>query len=87
MARALSGRSVAPDGPSTNAVAVTPSDVADLATYARQLWIGGSGNVNVDTLDGTTVVFTGVPAGVVLPIAVKKVHATSTTATNIVALL
>lgn len=87
MARALSGRSVAPDGPSTDAAAVTPNDSADLSTYARQLWIGGAGNVNVDTLDGTTVLISGVAAGTVLPLSVKRVRSTSTTATLIVALL
>ena len=72
--------------PAEGAVAVTPSDSTDLTYMARALYIGGAGNVNVDVADGTTVVFAGLAAGTILPVRVKRVRATSTTATNIVAL-
>ena len=73
--------------PSSDAAAITPNDTDELAVYERSLYIGGAGNINVDTVDGTTVLFTGVTAGSVLPIRVKRVRATSTTATAIVGLL
>lgn len=65
-------------------VAVTPSDTAAVAFSA--LYVGGAGNVKVDTPFSTGVTFTGVPAGALLPVQVTKVYATGTTATSIVGL-
>lgn len=68
------------------AVAVTPSDSVNLVKTAHKgLYVGGTGNVSVLTLDGQTVTFTAVPIGF-FPVAVKRVNSTGTTATNIVAL-
>lgn len=80
--------------PALKFAAVTPSDTNNLALgsnsmYARGLYIGGAGNVAVVSAADDTetpVVFVGVPAGTVLPIQVRAVMSTSTTATNIVAL-
>jgi len=66
--------------------AVTPSDSTDLTTLARAIYVGGAGNVAAVQHDGTAVTFTGVPAGTVLPIAVRRINSTNTTATAIVAL-
>jgi len=73
------------DAPASNAFAVTPNDSTDLTHAARALFVGGAGNVKVDTLGGDTVTFTGVLAGFVLPVRVLRVYSTGTTATNIVA--
>lgn len=73
-------------GPSNDAASITPNDSADLDTPARAIWVGGAGDLNVDTLEGTTVVLVGAAAGTVIPLAVKRVRSTSTTATNLVAL-
>jgi len=68
------------------AVAVTPSDVADLATVpTKGLYLGGAGNVKVDMADGTTVTFTALSSGMIHPISCKRVYATGTTATSILA--
>lgn len=67
-----------------NAFAVTPNDGVDLAHTTRGLYVGVSGDVKVTTNNGDTVVFTGMAAGVIHPIGVKRVWATLTTATNIV---
>lgn len=72
------------EGIPTRAAAVTPSDT--LETFAAALYVGGAGNVVVVTEGGDTVTFTGVPAGTILPIRVKQVRSTSTTATSIVRL-
>jgi hypothetical protein len=66
------------------AAAVTPSDTT--AVSFRGVWVGGAGNLAVVTEGGNTVTFTAVPAGTLLPVAVKAVNATNTTATNIVGL-
>lgn len=65
----------------TNAAAVTPSDSTDLPRPG-QLYIGGTGNVNVITVGGDALIFHGLPAGSVLPVLVSRVLSTSTTATN-----
>jgi hypothetical protein len=72
--------------PAENALAVTPDDGTNLGYYSRALYVGGAGNLKIDTVGGSTVTFVSVPAGTVLPVRAKKVHATGTTATNIVAL-
>lgn len=73
----------------TDAIAVTPSDTVDIPTTpakpVRAVWIGGAGNLRVDTADGTDVTFTGCLAGSLIPISVTRVYSTSTTATSIVA--
>lgn len=73
------------DAPASNAFAVTPADGSNLTHAARALFVGGAGDIKVDTLGGDTVTFTGVLAGSILPVRILKVYATGTTATNIVA--
>ena len=72
--------------PANQAEAVTTSDTVNLSGTARALYIGGGGNVNLIMPDGSTVLFVGVGSGSVLPVRVRRVMATSTTATSIVAL-
>lgn len=76
----------------TQGRAVTPTDNTAIPV-TRALWVGGAGNLVVkfaDVVDvttaGNTVTITGVPAGTLLPFAVKCVNSASTTATSIVAL-
>jgi hypothetical protein len=71
--------------PSTPLGAVTPSDITVFAIPTRGLYIGGAGNVAV-TMGGVVVLFTAVPVGTFMNIAVTKVMATNTTATLITAL-
>lgn len=67
--------------------AVTPSDTAKLTRHTNYLFVGGAGNVAVEESDtGSATTFTGVAAGSILPIRVRAVLATGTTATNIVAI-
>lgn len=72
--------------PITKAAAVTPSDTVDLTTPTRGIYIGGAGNLKVDTLGGDTVTFNALAVGVIHWIQVKRVYSTGTTATAIVAL-
>ena len=74
-------------GPARRAAAVTPSDTVDLTAYAKALYVGGAGNVRVLTVgaeDGDVVTFANHPVGW-LPMQVRRVLATGTTATQIVA--
>lgn len=67
-----------------NGASVTPSDSANL-TNDGMLYIGVTGDVKVDTANGDTLTFTAHPVGY-MPVIVRKVYATGTTATNINAL-
>jgi hypothetical protein len=66
--------------------AVTPNDSTDLTALARAIYVGGTGAVKVTMVNGDTPTFTGVQAGSILPIAVRRVWSTGTTATSILAL-
>lgn len=74
------------ESPATGAFTVTPSDAVDLAVTVRALYIGVGGDVKVTTVNDSTVTFVGCPAGLVLPVRVKKVFAVGSTATNIIGL-
>ena len=68
----------------TNAVAVTPSDT-DYLPATNSIYVGTTGDLAVEMLDGATVTFTGIAANVFHPLAVRRVLSTGTTATDIIA--
>jgi hypothetical protein len=74
------------------AAVVTPSDTARIADVSGGvnngcvLYIGGAGNLKVETVGGDEVTFVGINTGTFLPVQVVKVFATGTSATNILAL-
>ena len=72
--------------PGEHAAAVVPHDSTLLTNVTRALYVGGAGNVSVLMAGDETVTLTGVPAGTLLPIRVRRVNATSTTATAITAI-
>jgi hypothetical protein len=75
--------------PARFANAVTPNDSTDLAEYATSLYIGTAGNLVVLPVghnDGATITLANHPVGY-CPIQVRRVLATGTTASNIVALV
>ncbi len=82
-------RSTEVDSQARAAVAVTPSNTVDLSPYAKALYIGVAGDVTVlpvnATDDANTVTFANHPVGY-MPVQVRRVLATGTTATGIVAL-
>ena len=68
----------------SSAKAITPSDTA-AQTY-RAIFVSGTGDVAVVTEGGDTVTFKAVAASVILPVSVKQVLSTGTTATALVGL-
>ena len=82
----------------TNASTITLSDtISDTSNpeaytiYADDnngcvLYVGNTGNVRVLTAGNDDVTFVGIPSGSFVPVQVKRVYATDTTATDIVAL-
>ena len=75
-----------PDSCANLAYAVTPAD-SDLTQSFRALYVGTGGNIQVTTTGGTTATFLNVATGSMLPVSVKRVWSTSTTATNIIGLV
>lgn len=68
---------------------ITPSDTTDLTTVPKAIYVGGTGDVTmigVDAPSGATgVAWKAVPAASVLPVRPRRVLATGTTATLLVA--
>lgn len=63
----------------------TPHD--STAVSYRALWVGGGGNITLRFFgDSADTLISGIPAGTLLPFAVKLVKATGTSATLIVGL-
>jgi hypothetical protein len=83
------GRKAAPQA--ENGLLLTPADSDFAATIldggvAYGLYVGGAGNVRVTMLDGADLLFSGVAAGTFMPVVVKRVWTTNTTATLIIGL-
>ncbi|MBY5821473.1 hypothetical protein [Rhizobium leguminosarum] len=72
--------------PASGFAAITPHDSTDLTYVTRAIFVGGAGNLVAVDEQNNAVTFTGVTAGSVLPIRVRRVNSTSTTATALVAL-
>lgn len=67
----------------TDAVAVTPNDSSDLPNVSV-LYVGVGGHVKVTTRAGTDITFYNLNNGQFVPVQVRRVFATGTTATNLV---
>jgi len=63
---------------------VTPSET-ELLNVSRGIYVGVSGDLEVTDLDNNKVTYVGLAAGVYHPIRAKIIHATATTADNIIA--
>lgn len=61
-----------------DAAAVTKSDTTRFPPSV--VYVGTAGNVSVVTSQGTTVVFTAIPAGAIIPVRVIGVNAATTAA-------
>lgn len=68
------------------AQAITPAD-SDLLQPYRCIYVGTGGDIKVTTTGGSTVTFTSVPGGAVLPVSVSRVWSTGTTASSIIGLI
>lgn len=79
-------RSLPLNGPATDALPVTPDDAADLAHVAIGLYVETGGTLRVTTAGGGTRSLAVADFSLV-PLAVRRVHATGTTAQGIHALV
>ncbi|HQU70145.1 MAG TPA: hypothetical protein PLI43_18400 [Albidovulum sp.] len=72
--------------PGRDAAAVSPNDLSDLAVLPRALFVGQGGALALRMAGGQDVVFQGVQSGAILPVRARRVMATGTTATAILAI-
>lgn len=67
--------------------AVTLDDASDLPrSPCAGFHTGSGGDIKITALDNSVAVLSGCAAGVIMPIAVKRIWATGTAATNVTAL-
>ncbi len=70
---------------------ISPDDTADLPFYTTKklltgaVYVGIGGDLVAVLADNTTQTFQAVPAGVFLPLAVRRINAQNTTASGLVA--
>jgi hypothetical protein len=72
--------------PSVSWRAITPSDSTNLPGGCRSIYVGGAGNIAIVSQSNEVVTLTAVPVGTVLPVSPKRVNATNTNATLLIAL-
>jgi hypothetical protein len=70
--------------PADHAEALTPSDTTTLGETPSALWIGGGGDLRVTMMGGAVITYAAVPDGTWMPIRVRRVWSTGTTASDIV---
>lgn len=72
------------EAPGQGGAAITPHNTNDIGPF-RSLWVGGAGAISMIFVnDSTPTLISGIPAGTLLPFAVKRVRITDTDATLIV---
>lgn len=87
MADAFESHQTGLTSPADDAFAITPDNDEDLIQAARAVYVGTAGNLRVTTVRGSTITFANLPAGGILPVRVRRVLATDTTAAGLVGLV
>ena len=80
MSDPFAGYSEGLTSPADDHFAITPNDGVDLATVPRALYVNVAGTLVLHDKSGTAITY-NVTAGQVLPLRVRRVLATGTTAT------
>ena len=83
MSNPFSGRAAPLAGPATDLLPVTPDDAADLPVVALALYVETGGALVLDTPGGEAPRTVVVADRSVLPVAVRRVRATGTTASGL----
>jgi len=82
----FSNRAVPLSGPATDALPVTPNDDSDLPHFALGLYVETGGMISVITIAGQTRSIK-LPDYAILPLGIRRVRSTGTTATGIHAMV
>ncbi|GMN01971.1 hypothetical protein [Erythrobacter sp. MTPC3] len=73
--------------PARSAFSITPDDIEDFNSTTKAIYVGSTGTVVAKLVDDDEdVVFSEVPAGMILDIRAVAIRATGTTATDIIGL-
>ena len=72
--------------PARKAFTITTSDTVNFTYVTRAIYVGSDGNIVCVFPDDSVVTFTSVAAGSILPLQVKRINFTDTTATDLVGL-
>ncbi|PWR04397.1 hypothetical protein DKT77_01595 [Meridianimarinicoccus roseus] len=71
--------------PAVDGTMIVPSDAGDLSHVTRAVYVGTGGTISAQLASGAMVTMAGVPGGSLLPLRIRKVMATGTTAGQMVA--
>jgi len=75
------------DAPAGHGFAIVPHDSDELSEVTRALYVGSAGNLALVLASGAAVTLTGVAGGAILPLRVRQVKASNTSAGAIVGLV
>ena len=67
--------------------AITPSDTENIPFVAKGIFVGTGGTISILAVGDTEAVALTVQDGAILPIRARRINATGTTATGLVALI
>lgn len=86
MTDGFEGRADSIVAPARHGFAIVPHDGNDLAAETRAIYVGAGGALSVRLAAGDEIDFAGLAAGTLLPIRAIRVHATGTTAAQLLGL-
>ena len=86
MTEKYQGRADDISAPARRGFSITRSDSTDLAAETRAVYIGTAGDLAVILSSGDEVTLAAVPAGSLLPLRVRRVKSTGTSASQLVGL-
>lgn len=76
--------------PGERASAITPNDAADLSETPKAIYVGTGGDIAMigdnEAVGALPVVWRNVPAGAIVPFRPRRIMATGTTATDMLAI-
>lgn len=72
--------------PAMDGEMVTPSDAASLQQVTRAVYVGNGGTLAAEMASGAQVSLANVPGGALLPLRLRAIRSTGTTASGLVAL-
>lgn len=76
-----------PMTPAESCFSIAPNDTAELPRATKAIYIGEGGDVTlIPVRDKTPVTFRNLPSGAILDVRVRAIHATGTTARELVGL-
>ena len=75
------------DSPSSHGFSVVPHDSTDFAEVTRAIYVGNGGTISLVMMSGAVLQLSGVSGGSLLPLRVRRINATGTTASGLVGLV